>query len=72
MSEAEVQAACEKPNGDIAQHSDRCLQRSFVVLQEQAAFEACVADAGALNERKAALDARLRSLGAGAGACAEI
>lgn len=64
MTEAEARAAYENLKSDLARYSNRCLKRPFVLPQEQAAFDACLADAGALNERKAALEARLRSLGA--------
>lgn len=63
MSEEEARAAYEALKRDIARYGNRCLRRPFVLPQEQAAFDACVADAGSLNERKAALEARLRSFG---------
>ncbi len=63
MSAEQALAAYEDLKHDMARYSDRCLRRPFVLLQERAAFDACVADSGALNERKAALEARLRSLG---------
>ncbi|SON59255.1 tRNA nuclease WapA [Mycobacterium simulans] len=63
MSAAQALKAYEDLKRDMARYSDRCLRRPFVLPQERAAFDACVADSGVLNARKAALEARLRSLG---------
>ncbi len=63
MTQEQALAAYDALKSDLASYRDRCLQRPFALPQEQAAFDACVADMGALNERKAALEARLRELG---------
>lgn len=63
MTTEQARSAYEDLKRDLARYSDRCLRRPFVLPQEQSAFDACVVDSGALNSRKAALEARLRDLG---------
>jgi hypothetical protein len=62
MTEAEARAAWEAVNADMARYSARC-GRTFVLPNEQAAYDACLADRGPLLDRQAAIRARLRDLG---------
>ncbi|ORW03059.1 hypothetical protein [Mycobacterium lacus] len=62
MTAAQARAAWDAVNADIARYSARC-GRTFVLPNEQAAYDACIADRGPLLERQAAIRARLRDLG---------
>jgi hypothetical protein len=62
MTEAEARAAWATVNADIADFNARC-GRIFILPNEQAAYDACVAAKGPLDERQAAIRARLKDLG---------
>lgn len=62
MTEAEARAAWATVNADIADYNARC-GRVFVLPNEQAAYNACVAAKGPLDERQAAIRARMKDLG---------
>ncbi|WP_204806836.1 hypothetical protein [Mycobacterium riyadhense] len=62
MTEAQARAAWEAVNADIARYNARC-GRTFVLPNEQPAYDACMADRGYLLERQAAIRARLTDLG---------
>ncbi|SON63146.1 hypothetical protein MSIMFI_04676 [Mycobacterium simulans] len=62
MTEAQARAAWEAVNADIARYNARC-GRTFVLPNEQAAYDACMAGRGPLLERQAAIRARLTDLG---------
>nr|WP_083112930.1 ribonuclease domain-containing protein [Mycobacterium angelicum] len=61
MTAAQARAAWEAVNADIAQFNARC-GRTFLLPNEQAAYETCVADRGPLLERQAAIRNRLAEL----------
>ncbi|QNI07528.1 hypothetical protein GAN17_15430 [Mycobacterium kubicae] len=62
MTEAQARAAWAAINAEVAQFNARC-GRTFVLPNEQGAYDACVADRGPLLERQAAIRARLEELG---------
>ncbi|MHA7652041.1 hypothetical protein ACX9NE_23130 [Mycobacterium sp. ML4] len=62
MTAAEARAAWQAVNADMAAYNARC-GRTFVLPNEQATYNACLADRGPLLERQAAIRARLRDLG---------
>ncbi|CKN70457.1 Conserved protein of uncharacterised function (part2) [Mycobacterium tuberculosis] len=62
MTAVQARAAWDAVNADIARYNARC-GRTFVLPNEQAAYDACIADKGSLFERKAAIRARLGELG---------
>jgi hypothetical protein len=63
MAEAQARAAWDAINSDIARWNARC-GRTFVLPNEQATYDACIADRGPLLERQAVIRARLNDLGA--------
>lgn len=62
MTAVQARAAWDAVNADIARYNARC-GRTFVLPNEQAAYDACIADKGSLLERQAAIRARLGELG---------
>lgn len=62
MTAVQARAAWDAVNADIARYNARC-GRTFVLPNEQAAYDACIADKGSLFERQAAIRARLGELG---------
>jgi hypothetical protein len=62
MTPAQARAAWDAVNADIAAYNARC-GRTFVLPNEQAGYDACVADKGPLLDRQAAIRARLGQLG---------
>jgi hypothetical protein len=62
MTAAEARAAWAEINSEISKYNARC-GRTFVLPNEQAAYDACIADKGSLLERQAAIRARLGELG---------
>ncbi|WP_186245983.1 hypothetical protein [Mycobacterium simulans] len=62
MTEAQARAAWDAVCADIAQFNTRC-GRTFLLPNEQASYDACIADRGPLLERQAAIRARLGELG---------
>lgn len=57
MTAVQARAAWDAVNADIARYNARC-GRTFVLPNEQAAYDACIADKGSLFERQAAIRAR--------------
>ncbi|MDT5233216.1 MAG: hypothetical protein QOI39_3716 [Mycobacterium sp.] len=62
MTEAEARAAWDAVNADVADYNARC-GRTFLLPNEQSAYNACIASRGPLLERQAAIRARLKDLG---------
>lgn len=62
MTAAEARAAWAEINNEVARYNARC-GRTFVLPNEQTAFDACIADKGPLLERQAAIRTRLGELG---------
>lgn len=62
MAEAQARAAWDAVNHDIARWNARC-GCTFALPDEQAAYDACIADRGPLLERQVAIKARLNDLG---------
>lgn len=62
MTAEQARAAWDTVNSDIGKFNARC-GRTFLLPNEQAAYDACIADKGPLLERQAAIRARLGELG---------
>lgn len=61
MTEAQARAEWDAVNNDIARWNARC-GRTFVLPNEQAAYDICIADRVPLLERQAAIRARVNDL----------
>jgi hypothetical protein len=62
MTAAEARAAWAEINSEINEYNARC-GRTFLLPNEQAAYDACIADKGSLLERQAKIRDRLGELG---------
>jgi hypothetical protein len=62
MTAEQARAAWSDINNEIGRYNTRC-GRTFVLPNEQSAYDACIADKGPLLERQAAIRARLGQLG---------
>ncbi|CDO87390.1 hypothetical protein [Mycobacterium triplex] len=62
MTATEARAAWAEVNREIADYNSRC-GRTFILPNEQAAYDACIADKGPLVERQAQIRDRLGQLG---------